>query len=94
MADARAMELPLVTTGDPEFAEHDFHAIFTSLGVLDHDTQIAAVVRTIGWLGMLAVVAWLATRARVAETVAPPSPAAVRRASPPAAPKVAIKQIR
>jgi hypothetical protein len=64
MADARAMELPLVTTGDPDFAEHDFHAIFTSLGVLDHDTQIAAVVRLIGWCGMLACVAWLAMRAR------------------------------
>src|ERR1700734_3619969 len=24
MADARAQDLPLVTTGDPEFAEHDF----------------------------------------------------------------------
>src|SRR5580658_563910 len=66
MADARAMDLPLVTTGDPEFAEHDFHAIFSSLGVLDHDTQIAAVVRTVGWMGMLAVVAWLAFRLRAA----------------------------
>jgi hypothetical protein len=64
MADARAMDLPLVTTGDPDFAEHDFHAIFTSLGVLDHDTQIAAVVRLIGWCGMVACVAWLAMRAR------------------------------
>ncbi len=67
MADARAMDLPLVTTGDPEFAEHDFHAIFSSLGVLNHDTQIAAVVRTIGWIGMVAVVAWLAFRLRAAE---------------------------
>ena len=64
MADARAMELPLVTTGDPDFVEHDFHTIFTSLGVLDHDTQIAAVVRLLGWCGMLAVVAWLASRAK------------------------------
>ena len=64
MADARAMDLPLVTTGDPDFAEHDFHAIFTSLGVLDHDTQIAAFVRLIGWCGMVACVAWLAMRAR------------------------------
>ena len=64
MADARAMDLPLVTTGDPDFVEHDFHAIFTSLGVLDHDTQIAAAVRLLGWCGMLACVAWLANRAR------------------------------
>jgi len=60
MADARAMELPLVTTGDPDFVEHDFHAIFSSLGVLDHDTQIAAVVRVLGWCGMIAVVLWFA----------------------------------
>jgi len=67
------MDLPLVTTGDPDFAEHDFHAIFSSLGVLDHDTQIAAVVRTLGWIGMLAVVGWLAFRLRAAE--AEPEPA-------------------
>jgi hypothetical protein len=73
MADARAMELPLVTTGDPDFAEHDFHAIFTSLGVLDHDTQIAAVVRTLGWIGMLAVVGWLAFRLRTVEAERTPT---------------------
>jgi hypothetical protein len=64
MADARAQLLPLVTTGDPDFVEHDFHAIFTSLGVLNHDTQIAAAVRLLGWFGMLAVVGWLAARVR------------------------------
>ncbi len=68
MADARAQELPLVTTGDPDFVEHDFHAIFSSLGVLDYDTKIAAVVRLLGWLGMLAMVAWLASRARTSAT--------------------------
>jgi hypothetical protein len=67
MADARAQVLPLVTTGDPDFVEHDFHAIFSSLGVLDYDTQIAAVVRLMGWCGMLLVVAWLASRARNAK---------------------------
>lgn len=64
MADARAMELPLVTVGDPDFAEHDWNTIFTSLGVLDYDTTIAAVIRTLGWCGMLASVGWLAGRAR------------------------------
>ena len=39
----------LVTTGDPEFAKHDFNAIFSSLGILDYDTTIAAVVRL--WAG-------------------------------------------
>src|SRR5271157_5960003 len=59
MADARAQSLPLVTTGDPDFVEHDFYAIFSSLGVLDCDTKIAAVVRVLGWCGMIAVVGWL-----------------------------------
>jgi hypothetical protein len=59
MADARAMQLPLVTVGDPELAEHDWHAIFTSLGCLEYDTAIAAVVRFLGWCGMLASVGWL-----------------------------------
>ena len=62
MADARAQVLPLVTTGDPEFAEHDFFRIFSDLGVLNYDTKIAAVVRLLGWCGMIAVVVWLALR--------------------------------
>jgi hypothetical protein len=62
MADARVQELPLVTTGDSDFVEHDFYAIFSSLGVLNHDTQIAAVVRLLGWFGMIVVVVWLASR--------------------------------
>jgi hypothetical protein len=69
MADARVQALPLVTTGDSDFVEHDFHAIFSSLGVLGHDTQIAAVVRVLGWCGMLACVAWLAARGRKAAPV-------------------------
>ena len=64
MADARAQVLPLVTTGDPDFVEHDFYAIFSSLGVLNHDTQIAAVVRLLGWCGMLAVTGWLVLRSK------------------------------
>jgi len=62
MADARAQVLPLVTTGDPDFVEHDFFKIFSSLGVLGHDTQIAAVVRVLGWCGMIACVGWLVVR--------------------------------
>src|ERR1700722_781133 len=62
MADARAMVLPLVTAGDSDYIEHDWHAIFSSLGVLQYDTTIAAVVRTLGWFGMIASVAWLASR--------------------------------
>jgi len=64
MADARAQVLPLVTTGDPDFVEHDWYAIFSSLGVLDWDTKIAAVVRILGWGGMLGCAAWLAARTK------------------------------
>jgi hypothetical protein len=71
MADARAMVLPLVTTGDPEFAEHDFHAIFSSLGVLNYDTTIAAVVRLLGWCGMIAVVIWFARQKTAAKGLSP-----------------------
>jgi hypothetical protein len=62
MADARAQVLPLVTTGDPEFAEHDFFRIFSGLGVLNYDTKIASVVRLLGWCGMISVLVWFALR--------------------------------
>ncbi len=68
MADARAQELPLVTTGDPDFVEHDFHTIFSSLGVLPYDTKIAVVVRVLGWCGMIGCVVWLALRLRTQRT--------------------------
>jgi len=54
MADARVQELPLVGGGD-----HDWARIFGRWNVLNHDTQIAAGVRTIGWLGMGAACAWV-----------------------------------
>jgi hypothetical protein len=59
MADARAMLLPLVTAGDSDYIEHDWHTIFSSLGVLPYDTKIAAVVSFLGWCGMVATVVWL-----------------------------------
>jgi hypothetical protein len=62
MADARAMLLPLVTTGDPDFVEHDWNTIFTSLGVLPYDTTIAGVIRFGGWCGMVGTVVWLIWR--------------------------------
>lgn len=61
MADARAMQLDLVTVGDAGDAIiHDWFLIFSSLGLLQQDLKIAAVTRAIGWLGMVAVIAWLA----------------------------------
>jgi hypothetical protein len=67
MADARAMALPLVTTGDPDFVEHDWNTIFSGLGLLNYDTVIAAVVRISGWIGMVGCAGWLAGRVRQPE---------------------------
>jgi hypothetical protein len=54
MADARTQILPLVGGGC-----HDWAEIFGRWHVLNHDTQIAAVVRTTGWLGMAAASVWI-----------------------------------
>lgn len=64
MADARAQQLPLLTVGDSEYVIHDWNYLFSSLGVLQHDIQIASTVRVLGWLGMIGTMAWLAWRAR------------------------------
>ena len=62
MADARAQDLPLLTVGDGDYVIHDWNYLFTKLGVLQHDTQIGGTFRILGWIGMLAVVAWLIWR--------------------------------
>lgn len=59
MADARAQVLPLVSAGGGDYVEHDWYAIFSSLGVLRYDTVIAGGVRVLGWGGMIACVALL-----------------------------------
>ncbi|MGH9728220.1 MAG: hypothetical protein ACRD33_03305 [Candidatus Acidiferrales bacterium] len=64
MADARAQALPLLTVGDAEYVIHDWNYLFSSVGVLNHDTAIAAAVRALGWLGMCSTVAWLIYRSR------------------------------
>jgi hypothetical protein len=58
MADARALELPLVGGGD-----HDWNTILSTWGLLGHDTRLAAVVQTLGWLGITATFAWVLWRA-------------------------------
>lgn len=63
MADARAQELPLLTVGDADYVIHDWNYLFTKLGVLDHDIQIAGFVRMIGWAGMIGTMAWMTWRA-------------------------------
>jgi len=57
MADARAQELPLVGSGD-----HDWDILFGKWGLLMKDQKIGGAMRAIGWMGMMAVVAWLAWR--------------------------------
>lgn len=57
MADARALALPLVGSGD-----HDWEILFRQWGLLMHDQEIGGIMRSLGWLGMLATVAWLAFR--------------------------------
>jgi hypothetical protein len=59
MGDARAQVLPLVGGG-----EHDWTEIFSRWGLLTADSQIAGMVSTAGWLGMLLVWAWLLGRWR------------------------------
>ena len=58
LADARALELPLVGGGD-----HDWSTILTRWGLLQYDTRIAAVLRLAGGLGIAATSAWVACRA-------------------------------
>lgn len=62
MADARAQELPLLTVGDSDTVIHDWNYLLGRLGLLNQDTHIAHAVRIIGWLGMLATVAWMVWR--------------------------------
>jgi hypothetical protein len=63
MADARALELPLVTVGaDGGEVEHDWNSLFYSLGLLQHDTAIAAAVRVLAFLllwGSVALGVWM-----------------------------------
>jgi hypothetical protein len=58
MADARALELPLVGMGDT--LDHDWNLLFSQWGVLMHDRTIGSLTRDVGWCGMLAAMAWLA----------------------------------
>jgi hypothetical protein len=64
MADARAQVLPLVSIGGGDGDEnmHDWYNIFSRMGVLNRDTEIAHVVRSLGWLGMIGCVLFLLWR--------------------------------
>lgn len=62
MADARAGVLPLVGGG-----EHDWETLFSQWGIIMKDQNIGATVRYLGWVGMIATVAWLAYRIFLAD---------------------------
>jgi len=57
MATARTMDIELVGSG-----EHDWEILFTRWGILVHDQQIGHATQALGWLGMLATVAWFVRR--------------------------------
>jgi len=57
MATARSMDIQLVGSG-----EHDWEILFTQWNILVHDQQIGHATQTLGWLGMLATVAWFFSR--------------------------------
>ena len=57
MADARALELPLLGGGD-----HDWNTIFTRWNILQYDLDIAGTVKFLGWTGMLLAVLWVGWR--------------------------------
>ncbi|HEY2460065.1 MAG TPA: hypothetical protein VGI16_04625 [Candidatus Acidoferrum sp.] len=57
MADARAQNLPLVGGG-----EHDWGTLFGQWNLLAQDQRIGGTTRELGWLGMVATIAWLGWR--------------------------------
>jgi len=58
MADARTASLPVVGSGDSDWA-----VLFTQWHLMLRDQQIGHVMHMIGWLGMLASVVWFAWHA-------------------------------
>lgn len=66
MADARALELPLVTLGaEGGDVEHDWNYLLDSVGLLNYDTTLAGFVRLLAFLLMWASIAtgaWMCWR--------------------------------
>jgi hypothetical protein len=59
MADAREQDLPLVTTGQADYIEHDWAHILGHLNLLQYDTTFATGLRAVAYLGMLATISWM-----------------------------------
>ena len=62
MADAREQNLPLVTTGQADYVEHDWGHILGHLNLLQYDHTFATSLRTVAYLGMLTTITWLLWR--------------------------------
>jgi hypothetical protein len=58
MADARALQLPLVGGGD-----HDWNTILSRWDLLQYDSRIAAILKTVAWIGIVLACAWIGWRA-------------------------------
>ena len=58
LADARALQLPLVGQGD-----HDWNTILSRWNLLQYDTRIAATLTFLGWTGIAAICVWVLGRA-------------------------------
>ncbi len=69
MADARSAALPLVGS-----EESDWTILFGQWGLLAEDQKIGTIMRTLGWLGMLATMIWVVNRVRHGEASKPPWP--------------------
>jgi hypothetical protein len=66
MADARELDLPLVNVGGGE-GDHDWNYMLASVGLLQWDTVLAALVRVVAFLvawGSVAAGAWMLWRMR------------------------------
>ncbi len=57
MADARTLVRPIVNSD-----ESDWTLLFEQWGVLAYDQKLGHVTRQLGWMGIFAVIAWLAFR--------------------------------
>jgi hypothetical protein len=60
MADARAMNLPLVSVGQSGGdVIHDWFYMLNQMGLLEYDTILGGIVKTSGWICMIGVVVGL-----------------------------------
>ena len=58
MADARIQTLPLVGPGGGDPEGHDWTNLFVMWNLLGYERQIGGTTRFLGWVGMLATIAW------------------------------------